>query len=120
MLCPICPTAGWIGGCLGGYIGVNPPPHWKGRIISAVLTASLIGITAIALKYFFNISLCSGGRTNLEKAVIAGIKGLLMGIVYSIGVNYLLGRFVFTAPPEEEKVKAPDPDMPCCCKNKAK
>lgn len=120
MLCPICPTAGWFGGWVGGYFGVNPPPHWKGKMISAVITASLIAITAIALKYFFNIALCSGGRTTLEKAVIAGIKGLLLGIVYSIGVNYLLGRYVFTAPPVAEDVKDPGPDKPCCCKNKAK
>lgn len=95
MVCPVCPTAGWFGGFLGSYLGVNPPPHTKGRMISAFITANLICITVIALKKIFTISLCVGGDFTLANFIRVMIKTLLMGIIYSIAVNYLLNKYVF-------------------------
>lgn len=120
MMCPLCPATGWLGGWLGGYFGVNPPEHWKGRVISAFITANMVCVTAIALKYFWGISLCSPGRTQMEKIAIAGIKAVLMSIVYSIGVNFLLNRYIYSKAvdkgTEEESTTAA---KPCCCKNKS-
>ena len=114
MACPLCPAAGWAGGWLGGFFGINPPQHQGGRLLSAAVTASLISVTVIALKAFFNISMCAGGEFTLENIVRVVIKTLVMGIIYSIGVNYLLNRLVFSTPIKQQ----PDLDQspPCCCK----
>ena len=97
MVCPVCPTAGWLGGWVGGYFGVLPPKHSKGRFISAFITANLMSITIIALKKIFNVSLCKGGGWTLHNIVQVGTKALILGIIYSIGVNYLLNRYMFPA-----------------------
>lgn len=129
MACPICPAAGWVGGWFGGYLGIHPPEHSGGRILSAVVTANLISITVIALKAIFNISLCQGGGFTLENFIRVGIKALIMGIIYSIGVNYLLNRYVFPHLPAKaeeslsvisdslanEEVEEP---LSCCCQDK--
>ena len=122
MICPVCPTAGWFGGWIGGYFGIDPPPHTKGRIISAIITASLVTITVVALKYVFNISLCVGGEFTPANVLRVGIKTLLLGIVYSIATNYLLNRYVFPA----EKAEPAPLEMAqkeggeCCCCHKSK
>lgn len=103
MACPVCPAAGWLGGWVGGYFGIEPPSHPGGRILSAVITANLIAITAIALKALFNISLCTGSGTfTLENILLVGAKGLIMGVIYSIGVNYLLNRYVFPSEGQQD------------------
>jgi hypothetical protein len=95
MGCPVCPAAGWVGGWIGGYLGIQPPQHRVDRIFSAVLTANLINISLIALKSLFDVSLCLGGGFTLKNIVRVGIKAFSLGIIYSIGVNYLLNRFLF-------------------------
>jgi hypothetical protein len=95
MACPVCPAAGWLGGWFGGYFGIEPPTHPGGRELSAAITANLIAITAIALKALFNISLCAGGGFTLKNILLVGAKGIILGVIYSIGVNYLLNRYVF-------------------------
>lgn len=112
MLCPLCPATSWLGGWLGGYFGINAPEHWKGRIVSAFITASMVCVTTIALKHFWGISLCSPGRTTMEKIAVAGLKALVLSIVYSIGVNFLLNRYVF--PPTADKCD--NEEKSCCCK----
>lgn len=100
MVCPVCLAEGWFGGWVGGYFfGIEPPTHPGGRVLSATITASLIAITVVALKALFNISLCAGGKVTLENMACVGGKTLVMGLIYSIGVNYLLNRYVF--PPYE-------------------
>ena len=130
MACPLCPTAGWFGGWLGGFLGINSPDIPEGKILSAVITANLIGITVIALKAIFNISLCIDGRFTLKNIALVGVKTLCMGIIYSIGVNYLLNRYLFSQRDDlkqegdfirgesllEECGRTPPP--PCCCKSK--
>jgi hypothetical protein len=107
MICPVCPAAGWVGGSIGGYVGVNPPQDAKGRIVSACITGTLITITIVALKLLFNISLCEGGWFTLKNIAIVGIETFVMGVIYSIVVNGLLNRFVY--PPKE---------LPACCQKK--
>ncbi len=120
MACPVCPAAGWLGGWVGGYFGISPPQHSGGRLFSAAITANLMSITVIALKTFFNISLCVGGEFNLENIARVGIKTLILGIIYSIGVNYLLGRYVFRSNSENRQADAQQNKevSTCCCKNK--
>lgn len=94
-LLPILP-ASYLGGWLGTYFfGVNPPTHPGGQELSIVLTAELVAITVIALKALFNISLCMGGGFTLNNVAHAGVKVFIMGMIYSIGINYLLKRYVF-------------------------
>lgn len=125
MACPVCPAAGWLGGWVGGYFGIKPPTHSGGRELSAALTASLIAITAIALKALFNISLCAGGGLTLKGILLASSIGLVMGMIYSIGINYLLNRHVFPSQDQQEPDETcekpkQDLDPPCCCKHKEK
>ena len=104
----------------------EPPQHPGGRLLSAVITANLITITVIALKAFFNISLCVGGAFTLQNIVRVGIKTLILGIIYSIGVNYLLNRYVFYRSEIEQDIDLSTDDtifdeekaIPCCCKRK--
>lgn len=95
MACPVCSASACVGGWVGGYFGIHPPKHTKGRILSAVITSSLITITVIALKTLFDISLCRRGGTIYENIVRVGIKTMIMGMCYSIGVNYLLNRYIY-------------------------
>gem|GEM_PF-5239867 len=95
MTCPLCPTAGWLGGLCGGYFGVQPPPHFKGRLLSAFITASLTLITIIALKVFCGISFCRGGQFTLANILRVGFQTLILGMIYSIGINSLLNKYVF-------------------------
>lgn len=111
MVCPICPTAGFFGGLLGSYIGVKTPASFKGRCLSMVATGSLVAITLIAGKIFFNFSLCAGKEVNLANAVILLAKTLAIGVIYAIGVNYLVNRFFEQPPPPPEEPQV----HPCCC-----
>jgi hypothetical protein len=117
MACPICPAAGWVGGWIGGYFGVKPPEHPGGRILSALVTANLMSITVIALKALFDVSLCVGGVT-LGNFIRVGVKAAIMGIVYSIGVNYLLNRYIFSQsnPLVNDSILEEKDALPCCCK----
>ena len=124
MTCPVCPAAGWAGGWLGSYIGINPPQHRLGKFVSALITATLTLVTIVALKIIFNTTLCVGGTFTLENCVRVGLPALALGIVYSIGVNYLLNRFVFpptnlsTPPAQEIESSSEDSLPPCCCQKK--
>ena len=95
MGCPVCHVAGWFGGWVGGYLGIDPPKRPGGQLFSALITANLISITVIALKSLFNVSLCKAGASTLENIGRLSLITLATGIVYSIGVNYLLNRYVF-------------------------
>ena len=76
MGCPGCIATGWLGGWIGGYLGIQPPERPGARALSALLTANLITITVIALKVFFDISLCAGGGFTLGNVARVGIKTL--------------------------------------------
>lgn len=96
MACPLCPAAGWLGGWFGGYFGICPPKNSGGRILSSVITANLISITVLVSKSLFHLSLCTGEGFTLGNISLIVTKTLLLGLVYSIGVNYLLNRYVFS------------------------
>lgn len=104
-MCPMCSTGGFFGGLIGGYFGIHPPKKKSARIASALITATLITITFVALKVFFNISLCRNGKFNFENIVLIGLKTTLLGIVYSIAVNYLLNKFL-AKPPRNSNLKS--------------
>ena len=110
MVCPICPTAGFFGGLLGSFIGVKTPSSFKGRCLSMAATGSLVTITLVAVKIFFNFSLCAGKEMNLVNAGILLVKTLAIGVIYAIGVNYLVNRF-FEQPPQAPEI----PQVRSCC-----
>ncbi len=99
MVCPICPAAGWCGAWIGGYMGINTSEKPGAKIVSALITANLMAVTILFLKSYYNVSICGGGSIP-ERILRAGLISLVLGIIYSIGVNVLLNRFVFndTAP----------------------
>lgn len=109
MLCPVCPAAGFAGGWIGSYFGINPPESTKGKILSGVLTASSVLITIIALKVIFNSTFCVGGTFTLRNMIQVGFPALILGIIYSIGVNWLLDRWVYHPPIQKQEEKK------CCC-----
>lgn len=124
MACPVCPAAGWLGGWVGGYFGIKPPAHSGGRLLSAVITANLISVSIIGLKALFGISLCIGGTFSMDNIVRVGSKALLMGIVYSIGVNFILNRYVYSSSVDPDQKSNPSLDQSgntlgtsgCCCR----
>lgn len=118
MVCPVCPTAGWFGGYVGGFFGINAPKQVKERVFSAFITASMICISMVALKTFCGISFCDGnGDFTFRNITQAGGLALLMGIVYSMVVNFLLQQFACndqpSPPPPPPKPEEVIP--PCCC-----
>ncbi|WP_068468496.1 hypothetical protein [Candidatus Protochlamydia phocaeensis] len=129
MICPLCPSAGFIGGIIGGYLGVNPPQSVGGRYLSILATANLVSLTVIALKALANISMCNGPLLTLTNISIVLAKTLVMGVAYSIAVNYLLNRFVFntraavlpqvvSAPPPQREASTPSGCCHCQCANR--
>ncbi len=123
MACPVCPAVGWLGGWIGGYFGIQSPPHFEGKVFSAVITANLISLTVIALKAIFDVSLCGGGGATLGNVAKIAVKTLVMGIIYSIGVNYLLNHYVFPQSENNQNLDdSPDDSLldneiaVCCCK----
>lgn len=121
MACPVCPAAGWAGGWIGGYFGINTPAHPGGQLLSALITANLICITVIAMKSLFGISLCKGGTFTFQNIARVGIITLPMGILYSIGVNFILNRYVFPSEDSacetslEEEIPDAEEAVPSCC-----
>ena len=120
--CP-CQVGSLFGGWLGGFIGIAPPDRDGGRILSACLTANLVSLTTIALDSIFRVSLCSGTGFTLRNVGQVIVKTVAMGIVYSIAVNYLLGRYVLPPKPKQEieildveNQEQKDPSSDCCCK----
>lgn len=102
-MCFSCIVTGFISSAAGGLssLGINlpkeisPPATIKGRVVSTFAPPVLVGITLVALKYLLNISLCSGGGFSLRNFVQVGVKTLPLGLAYSLGVNYLLNRYIF-------------------------
>lgn len=120
MACPLCIMGTLCGGGIGGYFGINPPESAKGRITSAWTTINLVSITFIALKAMFDISLCKPGASTLENIVRVVTITFVIGVIYSLGVNYVLGRWIFPPAPKEEPLPPPPEQVekPCCCQNK--
>lgn len=112
MGCLICPVVGWTSGWASGLLGSHPPSVPGGRAFSAALTANFLSISIIALKAIFNFSLCKGEILNARNLAELGIKTIILGIIYSIGVNYLLNNYVFSAQKEASEEK------PGCCQHK--
>jgi hypothetical protein len=107
-MCVFCTVAAWGGGAIGSYFGISPPEQKEGKILSALITANLTAITVIALKVLFNVSPCRGGQLTLANLARVGGQMLIIGVIYAIGVNYLLNRYVF---PKQ-------PSVPACCQGK--
>lgn len=124
-MCVVCPLVAWLGGGIVSYF-VQPFTHLEGKILSGVITANLISLTTIALKAIFDISLCGGGGFTLANIVRVVGKTAPMWIIYSIGVNYLLSRYVFPPPQSNQYPdQASDDSLPndeiapvCYCNNK--
>ncbi|CUI17717.1 conserved membrane protein [Candidatus Protochlamydia naegleriophila] len=117
MVCPVCPTAGFFGGLIGGYLGIHPPATFRGRCISGLATAGLVSATIVALKTIFKISLCYGTGFTLANVSVVLAKTLAMGIVYSIGVNFLLNRFIFIerTQTQTQPIQPASQECPHCC-----
>ena len=113
MVCIFCPTVGVFSGFLGSYLGISPPKTWQGKIFSGVITATLTGISVVALKVFLGITLCSGGGATLSNIVLVGAKTVPMALLYSLGVNYLINRFFSSS--DEKNCSS---RHSCCCSEK--
>lgn len=112
MICP-CTLGGLIAGCLG----ISSFERVKEGIVGAVITAILVKVTTIALKVLLNFSLCGSGEFNLQNMVRMGI----LGIPYSIAVNYLLRRYVFPENKEKKQENLPKESSQhetSCCQHK--
>ena len=116
MVCPVCPVAGMFGGYMGGYFGINMPEKPAHRAMSACITAGLIVITVVALKCLFGISVCDGnGDFSLRNITQVSAITLVLGVIYSIAVNYLLNLW-FSEPSPNENAQN-EATKHCCCSN---
>jgi hypothetical protein len=85
MVCPACPVIAIAGGGVAGYFGFN------GKV--ALVTASVLGVTTVALKLLFRVSLCDGnGNFSVRNIAQVGAISLVLGSVISVALNYLLQR----------------------------
>jgi hypothetical protein len=121
MVCPICPAVACLGGWMVGYFGIRSPEYSGGRLLCAAVSANLMGITVIALKVLFGISLCSGGAWTLGNIVRVGAKTAVMGMIYLIGVNHFLNSYVSPHPggslqAASLNVLSKEKETSCCCK----
>jgi hypothetical protein len=95
MGCPACAAGGIVGGWVGGYFGINPPETRTGRVLSGLLTSTLTLVTLLAAKVFFNKTLCGGAsQPTINRFCRLVVAGLLLGVIYSLGVNFLLKRVI--------------------------
>jgi len=124
-MCITCFGSSAIGGFFASLMGIDAPKTTKGRIFSGASTVALTVITAIAMKILFGVPLCGGEGLTLKNIIVMGVKSLVIGIPYSIGVNYLIKRFKLFEP-NENVPPPPPPPAPkkdsCCsnCKNENK
>lgn len=126
MICPACPMIGMGFGLIAGYFGVKMPEQRSHRILGAVITSAMIGVTVVALRCLFGITLCDGnGNFSLRNIAQVGSISIVMGIVYSIGVNILINLAVSALNKRNSSQETPplaeDPNAqrPCCCEKKA-
>jgi hypothetical protein len=92
-MCPACPPISFLGGLVGGYIGINAPSTFKGRCISVLATAMLVTANVVALKVLFGVPFCYGNGFTFNNIGVILSKTLVLGVIYSIGVNYLLKKY---------------------------
>jgi hypothetical protein len=117
-MCGLCSGAGFIGGYIGGYFGINPPASRSGRFASAVITSVITAVNVIALKRIFGQSICNGqGTFTAANLARTGAITLVLGIVYSIAVNYIISRYN-NSPPPQSPPAASTAKKPCCCSKK--
>jgi len=120
MVCPVCPAVGMVGGYVGGYFGINQPEDTTLRVVGGVITASMIVITVVALRCFFDLSICDGlGNFSLRNIIQVACISLVLGLIYSLVVNCILNRLFSEAPknanPAPLQISAQKPC--CCCEN---
>ncbi len=114
-MCPMCVVVGWVGGLAGGYFGINPPESLVGRRVSAGLIGTLTTLTFIFLKVKYNMPLCIDGKFNINNIVWIISRTAPLGVIYSIGINYILKRTLFFT---EKKEESEEIKKPCCCAGK--
>ncbi|MFI0434926.1 MAG: hypothetical protein ACH350_04255 [Parachlamydiaceae bacterium] len=119
MACPVCPTAGFVGGWIGGYIGVKESENIGVKRLNTACSAILTSITIIGLKALFNLSLCIDGKFNWNNFIQVGLQALVIGVIYSIGVNYILNHSLFFDLKKNEG-EINTRSSPCCCSKSSK
>ncbi|MBS0654532.1 MAG: hypothetical protein JSR46_02035 [Verrucomicrobia bacterium] len=118
-MCLVCPLIAVAGGGIAGYFGLDRPDL---RIVSTVVTGALTLVTTVALKFFLNISICDGlGNFSLRNiAQVSGIS-LVLGLIYTVAVNYILNRLI-PLPVAQDENSPPSQcgqeQKPCCCQKK--
>jgi len=102
MACPACPAIAMAGGAVSAYFGFEREDL---RTTTIVITTCLTVVTAIALKVLLGVSICDGnGNFSLRNIAQVGAISLVLGIIYTVGVNFILNRLV-------------PPPKPCCCQH---
>lgn len=62
------------------------------KFASIGISSGLTFLTALAIKTFFNISFCGNEGFVLSRAIVIAAASAIVGLVYSLGVNYILNR----------------------------
>lgn len=105
MICPACPVIAMTGSAISAYFGFDRKDL---RPYAVAATTVLTGVTVVALRILLGISICDGnGDFSPRNFVQVGAISIVLGIVYTVAIQYLLNRYV---PPQQ-----PEPAKRSCC-----
>lgn len=86
----------FIGGMIGGYLGFNELKTPPQRALSSLISAIFSTVTIAALDAKGDLLSTYKNNSYLENVKLAGPITMMMGMTYSIGVNTILRRYVFS------------------------
>jgi hypothetical protein len=117
-----------FGPAFASYVGSSfvAPPDTKGKILSIITSVALTVFTVQVIKRSFQLAFCEMTKV---KIVLVSVGFGLIGLIYSLGVNYLINRYRGNIPvvppvPVETNANKEDFSEPtdkkgcktCCCK----
>ena len=94
-LCPLMFAGPLVGSYLGKYckdFAIDKNQPFGVKALSMGLTVSLNILTVLAAKYIFKVSMCGPRGFSLIRVVVIISCSLVVGLIYNLGVNYILNR----------------------------
>jgi len=101
-----------LGSCIGGSLALNPKAPAPVKMMSMVSTSILTLKTVSLAKARLGISFCGTEGFQIGRAAVIILGSLLIGAIYSIGINFILNRWLSLP---EENDKNNNATKPCCC-----
>jgi hypothetical protein len=110
MPCP-CLVVTLVVSPLATLLGFETPKTWKGKVVSVILTSTTTALTVLALKIFFNFSICGATGTLPLKILRATLITIPITLAYSLAYGVALARL------EKRTSQVPSPAIEVTCSN---